>query len=118
MDTESNMHGTRGFKTAKDKKGSLRNKYKRRVRGLAYTLDDLISHAEDRLDINIAGRIHHRADAEKFLKECRKLRKLIPVKRLQDEEPSEEVMRQLDRVFENLATNPNAYSFSPSALPP
>jgi hypothetical protein len=68
------------FKAApKDLKTSIRNKYKRRLRFLASSLDDFIHHAELRLDATKAGQIHKRSETEALLESCKALREKIPV---------------------------------------
>ena len=84
---------------AKDQKTSIRNKYKRRLRDLALTLDDFITHAEIRLDAQRAGRIHKREETEKLLGSCKTLRAAIPMKNPADEEMDDRVFRNLCDVF-------------------
>lgn len=88
----------------KDQKTSIRNKYKRRLRDLAITLDDFILHAELRLDAQRAGKIHKREETEQLLETCRKLRAAISVKNPMDEELDERVYRNLCDV---LGIDPN-----------
>jgi hypothetical protein len=84
---------------AKDQKTSIRNKYKRRLRNLAITLDDFIMHAELRLNAQAAGRIHEQDEARNLLESCRTLRAAIPVKNPADEELDEIAYRNLCDIF-------------------
>lgn len=84
---------------AKDQKTSIRNKYMRRLRDLALTLDDFIFHAEARLDAQRAGRIHKRSETEQLLESCKTLRAAIPIKSAPEEEIPDDVYRNLCDVF-------------------
>jgi hypothetical protein len=86
-----------GETVTKDQKTSIRNKYKRRLRNLASTLDDFIHHAELRLDAQRAGRIHKRSETEQLLEHCKALRAAIPI--IDEEELDEQVYRNLCDVF-------------------
>lgn len=72
-------HVSRFKGPSKDLKTSIRNKYKRRLRFLASSLDDFICHAELRLDAKKAGQIRKRTETEALLESCKELRKKIPV---------------------------------------
>ena len=86
-----------GKTVAKDQKTSIRNKYNRRLRSLASTLDDFIYHAELRLDAQRAGKIHKRSETEQLLGHCKSLREAIPTK--DGGELDETVYRNLCDVF-------------------
>ena len=83
----------------KDPKGSIRRKYQIRLRHLAETLDDFITHAEQRLDAAKAGKIHKRAETEKLLENCKTLRAAIPINSLAEEELAPEIYRNLCDIF-------------------
>jgi hypothetical protein len=82
----------------KDQKTSIRNKYKRRLRNLATTLDDFIIQAESRLDEQLAGKIHKREEVVKLLESCKALRATIPVT-FADEHMDNQVCQNLSNVF-------------------
>lgn len=86
------------FKAApKDLKTSIRNRYKRRLRFLASSLDDFIYHAELRLDATKAGQIHKRSETEALLVSCKSLREKIPVN--DDGTINEQVYKNLCNFF-------------------
>lgn len=86
-------------KEPKDLKRSIRNKYNRRLRYLAHTIDDYIFHAEQRLDKEKAGKIRNKNETEELLEKCKKLREIIPVKYTDENQLSEDDMK---RISENL----------------
>ncbi|PZO18416.1 MAG: hypothetical protein DCE87_02050 [Betaproteobacteria bacterium] len=97
---------------AKDQKTSIRNKYKRRLRDLAMTLDEFITHAEDRLNAQRAGKIHKREETEKLLESCKTLRAAIPMKNPAEEELDERTDRGLCDIF---GIDPDQREGEPSA---
>jgi hypothetical protein len=78
-DAPPSVHESRSKAAPKDIKTSIRNKYKRRLRFLASSLDDFIHHAELRLDAAKAGQIHKRNELEALLESCKALREKIPM---------------------------------------
>lgn len=97
--TDEFFQNTEGKQEIKDPKGSIRRKYQTRLRHLAETLDDFITHAEQRLDAAKAGKIHQRAETEKLLENCKALRAAIPIKNIDEEELSPEIYRNLCDIF-------------------
>jgi hypothetical protein len=82
-----------GSNEPKDLKGSIRNKYKRRLKSLAHILDDFIYHAELRLDKSRAGNIHKREETENLLRRCKDLREFIPI--TDDDELTDQISRNI-----------------------
>lgn len=66
-------------KEPKDKKRSIRDKYKRRLKNLAFMLDEYIMHAEERLNEKKAGKIRNKKETQELLQKCTELRKIIPI---------------------------------------
>jgi len=97
ISTIVNDPNIRTLSEPKDLKTSIRNKYKRRLRILAQSLDDFVHHAELRLDATKAGRIHKRNETEELLEACKSLRKAIPVQ--DDGEIDERVFKNLSDFF-------------------
>lgn len=97
--TDDFFQSIEGKQEIKDPKGSVRRKYQTRLRHLAYTLDDFITHAEQRLDAVKAGKIHQRTETEKLLESCKTLRAAIPIKNIAEEELSPEIYRNLCDIF-------------------
>lgn len=62
----------------KNKKVSIHNKYKRRLKSLSFILTDFLFYAEQKLDRSQAGAIHHRADIEKIFEKSKELSELLP----------------------------------------
>ncbi|MFZ6769777.1 hypothetical protein ACO0LM_22215 [Undibacterium sp. Di26W] len=83
----------------KDVKGSIRRKYRTRLKNLAWALNEFISHAENRLNSAKAGNIHKRDETEKLLEHCKALRATIPIKNPMSEELSEDANRNLNKVL-------------------
>ena len=67
-------------KEPKDKKRSLRQKYKRRLIKLADALDQFLAYSEERLNSEITGNIHKRKMTEKLYRMGDKLRSEINIK--------------------------------------
>lgn len=63
---------------SKNLKKSIRDKYKRRIKWLADALDDLIEHAEYRLDESRAGKIRNREETEDILSRAKTFREILP----------------------------------------
>ena len=63
----------------KDPKASNREKYRRRLRTLASSLNEFIYQAEIRLDATKTGKIYKRSEVEALLESCKSLREKIPV---------------------------------------
>lgn len=62
----------------KNKRLSIHNKYKRRLKWLSHALDDFIQSAERKLDESIAGKIHKRNEIEAIVSKCKELAGIIP----------------------------------------
>ena len=65
-------------RSPEDKKTSLRNRYKRKLKHLANTLDQFINLANQRLDETQSGKIRRREEVQNLLEKCRDLRELLP----------------------------------------
>ncbi|MHA3098403.1 hypothetical protein [Acinetobacter brisouii] len=59
-------------------KRSIREKYQRREKWLYETLQDYLIHANERLDVNIAGTARDKDNIEEIVKKCKELLNLLP----------------------------------------
>lgn len=62
----------------KDIKRSIRDKYKRREKGLRIVLEDFIIHANDRIDESRAGVAKNSNDIKLYIEKCQELLKVLP----------------------------------------
>lgn len=85
-------------KEPKDKKRSIRDKYKRRLKNLAFMLDEYIMHAEERLNEKKAGKIRNKKETQELLQKCTELRNIIqiaPIGMLDDTELTKQEIKEL-----------------------
>lgn len=64
-------------KEPKDKPRSIREKYNRRLFNLRLTLEDYITHANERL--TNGGNIRNREETEKILNKVQELKSILPI---------------------------------------
>ncbi len=87
-------------KDPKDLKGSIRGKYNRRVKNLAYTLKDFIDHTENRLNPNIFNKINNKKEIEQFLEKAKEFLNLIPEKYYLELKSTKQIdTKNLNKIF-------------------
>ncbi|MDP1767895.1 MAG: hypothetical protein Q8L74_03715 [Nitrospirota bacterium] len=64
----------------KNRKVSIHNKYKRRLRNLSHAIDQYLQMAEIKLDKSQSGSIHNRAEIEKIVDKTKELAAMLPSK--------------------------------------
>jgi hypothetical protein len=85
--------------SSRNKKASIRNKYKRKLKHLAHTLDALINLANQRLDEAQSGRIYRREKTQDLLDKCKALRELLPSEDGKEPDEIERIYKSLDEFF-------------------